>query len=157
MVAVRGEDHGVLLMFERLMLVVVLVCAGVTSSGRAETGGGIRVIVNAKSSTTALSRQAVADMFLKKRTTWSDDRPVQPVDLSQKHPLRARFSRVFLDRDVAAVRRYWAQLVFSGRGVPPPEVADEAAVVKFVAKHVGAVGYVSSNVELAGVRAVVIE
>ncbi len=123
----------------------------------AADGDRVRVIVNAKNPTTRVSKQFVADAFLKKRTRWRGDAAIQPVDLVQKHSVRARFSRSMLDRDVAAVRRYWAQLVFSGRGVPPPEVPDEDAVIEYVAKNSGAIGYVSASATLSGVKAVVVD
>ncbi len=141
-----------------LLLILVLVVAVFVGWANAMVSSeGVRVIVNAKNPATKLSRQFVADAFLKKRTRWSNESAIQPVDLGQKHEVRAKFSRVVLGRDVGAVRRYWAQLVFSGRGVPPPEVADEDAVVAYVAKNPGAVGYVSTSTTLTGVKAVAIE
>ena len=118
---------------------------------------GLRVIINAKSSVTKLDKHFVADAFLKKRTRWDDDAAIQPIDLGQKSSVREQFSRDVLDRDVASVRRYWAQLVFSGRGVPPPEVGSETEVVKYVAAHAGAIGYVSAGIELKDVKVLEIE
>jgi ABC-type phosphate transport system substrate-binding protein len=117
----------------------------------------LRVIINAKSSVTKADKRFVADAFLKKRTHWDDDAGIQPIDLGQKNSVREQFSHDVLDRDVASVRHYWAQLVFSGRGVPPPEVGSEAEVVKFVAAHAGAIGYVSAGTELKGVKVLEIE
>jgi ABC-type phosphate transport system substrate-binding protein len=118
---------------------------------------GLRIIINAKSSVTKVDKRFVADAFLKKRTHWADDAGIQPIDLGQKNTVREQFSRDLLDRDVASVRHYWAQLVFSGRGVPPPEVGSEAEVVKYVAAHAGAIGYVSAATELKGVKVLEIE
>lgn len=117
----------------------------------------VQVIVNVKNPVTKVSKQFVADAFLKKRTRWGRTSAIQPVDLGQKSSVRAKFSRSLLDRDVTAVRRYWAQLVFSGRGVPPPEVTDEEAVKAYVAKNPGAIGYVSTSATLTGVKAVAID
>jgi len=46
------------------------------------------------------------------------------------------------------VRSYWQQRIFSGRGVPPPEVDSDADVVRFVLKYRGSVGYVSGRAEI---------
>ena len=43
-------------------------------------------------------------------------------------------------------------MVFSGAGVPPPELDSEGDVVKFVLKNRGAVGYVSAGVNLQGAK-----
>jgi ABC-type phosphate transport system substrate-binding protein len=115
------------------------------------------VIVNANNHVTRLDRRFVSEAFLKKRTHWDEDVPIQPVDLGQKNAVRDRFSRDVLERDVASVRRYWAQQVFSGRGVPPPEVPSDADVVKYVASHSGGIGYVAAGVELSGVKIVEVE
>ena len=55
-------------------------------------------------------------------------------------------------RSVAAVKSYWQQMVFSGRGVPPPELDTEAQVVSFVLRNPGSVGYVSVGTSLHGAR-----
>jgi ABC-type phosphate transport system substrate-binding protein len=116
-----------------------------------------RVIVNSANPAVKLDKRLVADAFLKKRSRWDNDRAIQPVDLGQKSSARAAFSRDILGRDVVAVRRYWAQLVFSGRGVPPPELATESEIVKFVAAHAGAIGYVAAGAALEGVKVVEVE
>jgi ABC-type phosphate transport system substrate-binding protein len=138
-------------------LIVAIVLGISISVAHAEPAPALRVIVNAKSTEAKLDRRFVADAFLKKRTRWGDDTAILPVDLGQKSAVRDRFSHDVLDRDVAAVRRYWAQLVFSGRGVPPPELGSDAEVVKYVAAHAGAIGYVAGDTALAGVKAVEIE
>jgi ABC-type phosphate transport system substrate-binding protein len=124
---------------------------------RAEPPANVRVIVNAKNPISRLDRRFVADAFLKKRTRWDDDAAIQPVDLGQRSSERAQFSRDVLDRDVSSVRRYWAQQVFSGRGVPPPEVSNDADVVRYVAEHPGGIGYVAAGTGLSGVKAVELE
>ena len=134
----------------RWLIAFALVIASVASADP----GGVRIIVNAKNSTRSIERRTVEEAFLKKRTRWDDDTAIQPVDLSQRSGVRERFSHDMLGRDVAAVRRYWAQLVFSGRGIAPPELANEAEVVKYVAAHAGAIGYVSTTTDVAGVKVI---
>jgi ABC-type phosphate transport system substrate-binding protein len=116
-----------------------------------------RLIINAANPAAKLDKQFVADAFLKKRTRWGDDRAIQPVDLGQKTSARGAFSHDILGRDVVSVRRYWAQRVFSGRGVPPPELANDSEVVKFVAAHSGAIGYVAAGAALADVKVVEVD
>jgi ABC-type phosphate transport system substrate-binding protein len=140
-----------------VIAVVFATLAGIATSRAMAEEVQVRVIVNAKNPATKLSKEFVTDAFLKKRTRWSGDSIIHPVDLPQSHSTRAKFSRAVLGRDVGAVRRYWAQLVFSGRGVPPPEVTDEDAVIAYVAKNAGAIGYVSATATLSGVKTVPIE
>ena len=62
-----------------------------------------------------------------------------------------------IGRSVGAVRAYWQHVVFSGRDVPPPQLASDAEVVKYVATHEGAVGYVSGSAPVEGARVVGVE
>ena len=99
----------------------------------------------------------MADAFLKKVTRWADGEAIKPVDLRQSAAARVKFSERVLKRTVGAVRSYWQQRIFSGRDVPPPELDSDDAVVAFVAKNAGAVGYVSGAAKLSGVRELAIE
>ena len=112
------------------------------------------VIVHAKLGFDRLDKKTVAEAFLKKRRRWSEDVAILPVDQRKTAAVRSRFSRSILDRSLASVRTYWNQLIFSGRGVPPPEVDSDAAVVSYVANNPGAIGYVSATTELKGVKVV---
>jgi len=102
-----------------------------------------KVIVHAGRPETRLPRAFLADAFLKNVTRWSDDETIRPVDQRTSVAVRRRFSEVVLKRSVAAVKTYWQQRIFSGRGVPPPELDSDEAVVRWVEEHPGAVGYIS--------------
>ena len=112
------------------------------------------VIVHPKNKVKSVGRKFLADAFLKKRTRWDDDRKIMPVDLKHSAPLRSRFSEEVVGRSVTAIKSYWRQVVFSGRGLAPPEMEKEEGVIAFVRKHEGAVGYVSSDADLDGVKVI---
>lgn len=112
-----------------------------------------RVVVHPSNPTVQLSVTEISDLFLKKTTSWADGQPVEPVDLTPASPIRHAFSEDVHDRSAASIRSYWQQIIFSGKGVPPAEMSDDREVVSFVAGNRGAIGYVSANAALAGVRA----
>ena len=56
-------------------------------------------------------------------------------------------------KPVAAVLSHWQRLIFSGKGVPPSELAGEREVVSFVKRTAGAIGYVSESAAVEGVKA----
>lgn len=101
-----------------------------------------------------LDRKFVAELFFRRATRWSDDTPARPVDLGPDSPARSRFSQEILSRSVASVRSYWQQQIFSGQGLPPPELAGDDAVVSYVVSHPGAIGYVAVGTSLNGARTV---
>lgn len=121
-----------------------LLLAVLALPGRA-AAPGYRVIVHPSNPATSLDRRFVADAFLKKVTRWPNDQLIRPVDLDRDSAVRRRFSDDVLKRSVAAVASYWQQLVFSGRGVPPPELDSDDQVVRFVLRNPGAIGYVSDG------------
>lgn len=116
-----------------------------------------RVIVHVDSRVRAASREFVTNAFLKRVTRWEDGVTLYPVDLSPDSAVRQRFSHHVLRRSVDAVRNYWQQQIFSGRGLPPPELDSEEAVVRYVSKHRGGIGYVGGNTELEGVRVIAVQ
>ena len=113
-----------------------------------------RVIVHPDNPTSSLSRDQLADMLLKKVTRWPDGETINPVDQRTNSHARKELTERVLRKSMAAVRSYWQQLIFSGRSLPPLELDSDAAVVAFVAKHRGAVGYVSGEAKLDGVKVV---
>ncbi|HEU4584041.1 MAG TPA: hypothetical protein VFS67_37545 [Polyangiaceae bacterium] len=113
---------------------------------------GFRVITHPGNPALSVERAFLADVFLKKTTRWSDDEPIRPVDQGPDSVTRQRFSEQILRRSVFAVRSYWQQRIFAGRGLPPPELESDEAVLRYVRSRPGAVGYVSDRAELAGVK-----
>ena len=112
------------------------------------------VIVHPTNPAGSLSREFLSDAFLKRTTRWEGGELIRPVDLHASSSVRRGFSARVLKRSVAAVRSYWQQRIFSGRGVPPPELDSEEAVVRHVMKHTCGVGYVGPSTEVGDARVV---
>jgi ABC-type phosphate transport system substrate-binding protein len=136
-----------------LLTTVLLVFAFPSAVARADSPE-FRIVVHPQNPNGAVTREFLNDAFLKKATRWKDGESLRPVDLRSDSAVRKRFSQTVLKRSVAAVRSYWAQRIFSGRGVPPPELDSDAAVIEYVLKHRGAVGYVSSATKLGQAKVV---
>jgi len=115
-----------------------------------------RVIVHPKNPLVAIDRELATQAFLRKVISWSHGGVIRPVDLPPDSPVRAKFSEEVLRRSVSAVRSYWLQVIFSGRGVPPPELKSDDDVVQYVLREPGAIGYVSGRAELRGTRALIV-
>ncbi|HKQ71605.1 MAG TPA: hypothetical protein VJT73_19810 [Polyangiaceae bacterium] len=147
---VRRDRHR---LRRRLHLAAVALGAGViapfgaSSPPAAFAEGGSNspwlVVVHPDNPVSSAAREFVVDAFLKSATRWDGGEMIRPVDLRADSLTRRAFSESILKRSVAAVRSYWQQRIFSGRDVPPPELESEDAVVDYVLKHRGGVGYVS--------------
>jgi ABC-type phosphate transport system substrate-binding protein len=134
-----------------LRITALILLASAVGPASAEPSRPLYIlIVHPGSRPSALDRKFVADAFLRRTTRWPDDTPILPVDLAPDARARARFSQDILARSVASVRSYWQQRIFSGQGLPPPELGDDEAVVSYVLSHPGAIGYVSAGTALNG-------
>lgn len=112
----------------------------------------LRIVVHPSNAMRSAEPSFLADAFLKKVTRWPSGETIRPLDQAPASPVRRLFSRSILKKTVAAVRSYWQQRIFSGRDVPPPEVDSDAAVIAYVERNPGAVGYVSSGAKLGSAR-----
>ncbi len=111
----------------------------------ADTRTEFKLIVHPDNPLGSATRTFVSDSFLRNVGKWDDGRSILPVDLRADSSVRERFSERIHRRSVLAVKRYWQQRIFSGSGVPPPELDSDEAVVEYVLKHRGAIGYVSAG------------
>lgn len=116
-----------------------------------------RVIVNPSNTVSALTRDQLSDAFLKKITRWPHGETIRPVDLHGSAHARQKFAQDVLRRSLGAVRSYWQQLIFSGRNIPPPELDTDAAVIAYVLKYPGAIGYVSGDCNVDGVKVIIVK
>jgi ABC-type phosphate transport system substrate-binding protein len=142
----------------RLVLVGVVSLAAVLLGGsgsRAHAEEAVpefRLVVHPSNQQRSAERAFLADAFLKKTSRWEGGETIRPVDLRPAAAPRRVFTERVLKRSVGAVRSYWQQRIFSGRDVPPPELESDDDVIAFVAKHPGAIGYVSGASKLRGVK-----
>jgi ABC-type phosphate transport system substrate-binding protein len=111
-----------------------------------------QVVVHPRNALTSVDRRFLSQVFLRKTVTWPSGDAIRPVDLPPDAPARRQFTEQVHSRSVAAVKSYWQQVIFSGRGLPPPELATDEAVLRFVARTPGAIGYVSGNADVRTVK-----
>ena len=126
----------------------------VSAASAAAQDGSFRVIVNASNPARSLRSAYVSELFLGKIRRWDHGDAVAPVDRSTSSSLRARFSTSVHHKSVRAIQSYWQQLIFSGRGVPPPELHSDSEVIAYVQRNPGAIGYVSGSGSLNKVKVV---
>lgn len=135
---------------------VLLFVAGLTAHRQEAWGQDVKaafvLVAHTDVGVHSIEREVLADIFLKQRTSWPDGSMAFAADQKPAATVRLHFSNQVLRRSVQAVRSYWQQRIFSGRGVPPPELDSDEAVIEYVRGKSGAVGYVSPRAELKGVK-----
>jgi hypothetical protein len=135
----------------------VALLAGTLGSAQPEAERShFKIIVHPSNPRVSIDRNFLAHAYLKKVANWPHGELIRPVDQQRDSPIRLRFTQTVLERSPVAVRNYWQQIIFSGRGVPPPEVESDAVVVAFVQRHPGALGYVAAGADLQGTKPITV-
>ncbi|MGI4860205.1 MAG: phosphate ABC transporter substrate-binding protein [Janthinobacterium lividum] len=125
----------------RACAVALLLFGGVTSAARAE----MLVVVSEKNPLATLTENQVADIFLGRTGYFPGGGPAVPIDQPDDAPGRAEFYRTVAGKSPAQLKVYWSKLIFTGRGQPPREVSDAAAVKKLLIARPDMIGYIDSD------------
>ena len=123
----------------------------------AQTGeSSIAVIVSSRDrGVQTMDPGMLRNIYLKKIFVDPQGHAYIPVNLPPDSRLRQAFSRAAIGMSELRLQNYWNQQYF--QGVSPPYVlGSEAAVVEFVAKTPGAIGYVKPCFVTADVHAVLL-
>lgn len=112
------------------------------------------VVVSAAGPETRLSRTQIADIFLGKANRYPDGRRAIPIDQREGSAARASFYEINIGRSAAQIKAHWSKIIFTGRGQPPRQVADEAEAKRYLADHPGAITYLALDDVDASVRIV---
>jgi ABC-type phosphate transport system substrate-binding protein len=131
-------------------LLAVIAFALLATAARA---GDFAVIVN-KDNASPIDKEMVAKIYSGDLKSWMDGAPVMPIDLPDSNPARASFSTELLGKTVANLKALWAQMIFSGKALPPKQVATDDDVKKLVATNKGAIGYIKPSSVDDSVKAV---
>jgi len=120
------------------------------------TAGEVVVIVNPASSVSKATSGEIEKVFMGKTSSISG-KAVSPVDQKAKSTARADFSDKILGKAVKKVTDFWKKQVFSGKGQPPKQLADDAKVIAWVAENEDAIGYVSADAVSSKVKVVSVD
>jgi len=123
-------------MIQKIALLVFVLSFGVQAD--------IAVIVN-PANANVVSADDLNRLFLGRASSFADGTKATPLNLSEGQVARDEFDSKVLNRSSAQLKAYWSKLVFTGKGTPPKEMADDAAVKAAVAADPNAIGYISSG------------
>jgi ABC-type phosphate transport system substrate-binding protein len=93
----------------------------------------------------SLSPADLTAIYLLKQTVWQGGENIVPVNREASSAARTTFSDVILRQPPNALTLYWNQMHFKGKFPPVVQESDQA-VLAFVQKVPGAIGYVSTSV-----------
>jgi len=111
----------------------------------------VKLIANSSVRVDAISITDLKSVYLEEKTSLPGGGHVEPV-LAKSGPAHDAFLRQILGRSDSDLQLYYRSLAFTGRGSIPKTLDSDEAVVAYVAKTHGAIGYVSIGTRAEGVR-----
>ena len=123
-------------------------------AGAPATAADLVVIVSARNPVATLRADQVAAIFLGQSVRFPDGTEAVPFDLRLGAPTRDEFYARVTNKTPALLKAHWSKIVFTGRGQPPSELADSAAVRRKVAGDPEAIGYIERSALDASVHPV---
>lgn len=114
------------------------------------------VIVAHPSNTNVLSKDDIQRLYTGKMANFANGDSAVPLNLSDGNSLRTQFDEKALGRSSSQVKAYWSKLVFTGKGTPPKEVANEAEMLQLVSSNPNILGYVSSSTDFSNLKVLLV-
>ena len=139
---------------------LLLAIAGICASGMfpCEAADDYVVIVNKANPADSISPADLRKMFLGEKGAWASGAKVAAVTPSPDSPEYAGAIKKATGMSGADFKRYFIQLSFLGKTVPPPRALDSAAAVaRFVSTSPGGVSCVPASAASAGVKTIALQ
>ena len=110
------------------------------------------VIVAHPTNTNTVSAEELQRLYTGKMSSFANGDSAVPLNLADANTLRTQFDEKALGRSSSQVKAYWSKLVFTGKGTPPKEVANETEMLQLVSSNPNILGYVSSSADTSKVK-----
>jgi len=123
-----------------LHLLALLVGAPSPGGSLPQEGEPVCVVAHTSPDMEEVGRDYVRRVFLLNQRFWPDGTPAHPVNLPASSPVREHFSLATFGQTVREMAPYWNDRYFHGTR-PPPTLASEEAVILFLTRTPGSVGY----------------
>jgi ABC-type phosphate transport system substrate-binding protein len=114
----------------------------------------VAVIVHPSSAVESLTEDDVARLFLGKAKSFPNGTQAIPINQNEGSAVRDKFNEAVCKKNASQYKAYWSQLVFTGKGTPPKDGGDDAAVKAQVAATPNAISYVDASAVDASVKVV---
>lgn len=114
----------------------------------------VSVVVGAGSPITSADAKEIKRVFLGKAKSLGGT-TVTPLNQDGTSATATAFNREALNKSSSQVKAYWSRLVFTGKGIPPKEVASDAEVISRIEGDPTLVGYVDSTAVTGDIKVLI--
>ena len=127
-------------------LSILLLSSALTLPATASIGGEILIVTAAGNSETSVDERIIKDAFLGKPAHFSNGTEIKAIDRKESTTsVREKFYEEFVQKSLTQMKAYWSQIIFTGRGYPPP-VADDLDSLKRTLKSMpGSITYIDAS------------
>jgi hypothetical protein len=136
----------------RMLLLVATVFALVNVRSWSQ----IIVIANPNVKSSSASKSDLREVFSGGSSILRDGTRVVPV-FHRPGPVQDEFVAIYLGKSDAAFRAGWRSLVLSGQASMPRSLDSDRAVVAYIARTPGSVGYIDSKTSHDGVKVLAVQ
>lgn len=105
----------------------------------------LAIVAHPSNSVAGITLDDAQRIFLGKNGEFANGRRAAPVDQSPGTASRTKFMKSVIHKSEDELKGYWSKRMFSGKGQPPREVGDDAAVKAWVASNPDAIGYIDGK------------
>lgn len=109
----------------------------------AADGGQVIIVAHPAVGIDSVDEKELTRIYLLRQNYWPDGAPVIPLNREARSPVRALFTTEVLKQTDNALATHWQQMHFKGKTPPLVQESDQA-VLAFVQKVPGAIGYISA-------------
>lgn len=132
---------------KKIKLTMIATCAAllVSSLFISTALAEISIIANPASGASELDAKTAKKLFLGKTKSVPGMDSVTLVSQIEASSTTAEFTQKITKKTLSQYKSYWSRMIFSGKAVPPKELANDAEVKAYVASHADAVGYIDAG------------
>lgn len=106
------------------------------------------------SNANAIDAGEIKKIFTGKSKSFADGSKALPLTQADGNPATDEFNQNVLNKSSSQLKAYWSKLVFTGKGTPPKEAANDAEVVSLVASNPNLIGFVTQGAADGSVKVV---
>lgn len=105
----------------------------------------IAIVVAPEVGLESISVEQIERLYLHRANRYPDGVKLTPVDQSTGSEIRKQFTQKALWKSEIEVAEYWSRRMFSGKGRPPRQYKDDAAIIEAVTGKPGLLGYIDGE------------
>lgn len=137
------------LSFFKCVRLAVAIMGSLACTCLAAEGNQVIIVAHPALAIDTINESELSRIYLLRQTFWPDGSPIIALNREANSPTRSLFTSQVLKQTAIALASHWQQMHFKGKTPPLVQESDQAVLV-FVQKVPGAIGYVSIDTPVSG-------